>query len=422
MSQQSPRMEAQSKTKTKRFKVKHPKRKLFRASEPLLSVFMWGVNHTVRELNHVHSPVMLMPDDFRSYSKIKIDNYAFNKENLPSHFKVKEYCPIVFRNLRERFGIYDEDFLASLIKCPRPKEAHKSGAKCYISHDGIYVINTLTTDQVEEMHCYLKHYHPYIVERHGKTLLPQYLAMYRLTIDNTETYLVVMRNVFSSHIKVHKKYDLKGSTVDREASEKEKEKSLPTMKDNDFLADNIKINIGEEAKEKLLETLAADVEFLARLNIMDYSLLLGIHDMNRADEDEEQDYFEEDEEDEDYDSGGSGGHAGGSALTPPDSPGTPRQAEQNQRSNFRRTNSTVNGCINPDRDIYAIPSRPCPGTDQRNVYFLSIVDVLTHYGMKKAAAKAAKTVKYGSGVEGISTVEPDQYAKRFRAFIADAIE
>ena len=33
-------------------------------------------------------PVMLMPDDFRAFSKIKIDNHAFNKENLPSHFKV----------------------------------------------------------------------------------------------------------------------------------------------------------------------------------------------------------------------------------------------------------------------------------------------------------------------------------------------
>ena len=40
-------LEGGATTKTKRFKVKHPKRKLFRASEPLLSVFMWGVNHTV---------------------------------------------------------------------------------------------------------------------------------------------------------------------------------------------------------------------------------------------------------------------------------------------------------------------------------------------------------------------------------------
>ena len=35
---------------------------------------------------------------------------------------------------------------------------------------------------------------------------------------------------FASKLQVHKKYDLKGSTVDREASEKERGKSLPTLK------------------------------------------------------------------------------------------------------------------------------------------------------------------------------------------------
>ena len=43
-----------------------------------------------RELQHINVPVMLMPDDFRAFSKIKIDNHAFNKENLPSHFKVRK--------------------------------------------------------------------------------------------------------------------------------------------------------------------------------------------------------------------------------------------------------------------------------------------------------------------------------------------
>ena len=33
---------------------------------------------------------MLMPDDFRAFTKIKVDNFAFNKENLPSHFKVRK--------------------------------------------------------------------------------------------------------------------------------------------------------------------------------------------------------------------------------------------------------------------------------------------------------------------------------------------
>ena len=158
MSQTATVLEGQSTTKTKRFKVKHPKRKLFRASDPLLSVLMWGVNHSVQELQHVHAPVMLMPDDFRSFSKVKVDNNAFNKENLPSHFKVKEYCPLVFRNLRERFGIQDEEFLNSLIaKCPKPVEAHKSGARCFLSYDGIYVVNILSTDQVGLLTFYLFH-------------------------------------------------------------------------------------------------------------------------------------------------------------------------------------------------------------------------------------------------------------------------
>ena len=48
---------------------------------------------------------------------------------------------------------------------------------------------------------------------------------------------------------------LLGSTVDREASQKEREKDQPTFKDNDFLKDGVKIHIGEEAKAKLMETL-----------------------------------------------------------------------------------------------------------------------------------------------------------------------
>lgn len=42
--------------------------------------------------------------------------YSF-RENMPSHFKFKEYCPMVFRNLRERFGIDDQDFQVSSSKC-----------------------------------------------------------------------------------------------------------------------------------------------------------------------------------------------------------------------------------------------------------------------------------------------------------------
>lgn len=407
-----------SKLKKKHFRVKHQKVKLFRANEPLLSVFMWGVNHTINELSHVTIPVMLLPDDFKAFSKLKVDNHLFNKENMPSHFKVKEYCPLVFRNLRERFSIDDQDYKESLTRS-QPVEFDspgKSGAKFYHSYDKLFILKSLTKEEVERMHSFLKYYHPYIVERHGKTLLPQYLGMYRLTVDGEEFYLVAMRNVFSNHLLVHRKFDLKGSTVDREASEKEKEKDLPTLKDNDFVKEGLKIHIGDDAKEKLLLTLTADVEFLSKLHLMDYSLLLGIHDVGRGEAENKERMEREEEEsgnEEDEDSG-SGLDNRGSAgdryafgrTSPPDSPG--------------QLMFQYDGTIIPELDIYAVPSSECAPV--KEIYFLALIDVLTHYGVKKQAAKAAKTVKYGGAVDGISTCDPEQYGKRFIEFVSKIIE
>lgn len=53
---------------------------------------------------------------------------------------------------------------------------------------------------------------------------------------------------------------MKGSTIEREASDKELDKSLPTLKDNDFIKQGIKVKIGEVAKQKLNEILTADVD------------------------------------------------------------------------------------------------------------------------------------------------------------------
>lgn len=43
-------MSVAAKLKKKHVRVKHQKVKLFRANEPLLSVFMWGVNHSVSKI------------------------------------------------------------------------------------------------------------------------------------------------------------------------------------------------------------------------------------------------------------------------------------------------------------------------------------------------------------------------------------
>lgn len=63
-----------SKTKTKKKHFIGQKVKLFRASEPILSVLMWGVNHTVkRQLTCIlHTPHSYM----LTFALAKVDAYC----------------------------------------------------------------------------------------------------------------------------------------------------------------------------------------------------------------------------------------------------------------------------------------------------------------------------------------------------------
>lgn len=400
---------ANAKVKPK-FKAVAPKLKLFRANDPQLSVFMWGINYTISGLEHVKVPVMLMPDDFKAFSKVKVDNHMFNKDIMPSHFKVKEYCPLVFRNLRERFGIDDHEYMNSLTKAPDEIDSPgRSGARMFMSHDKKYFIKSLVTEEVEQVHHLLKQYHQYIVETHAQTLLPQYLGMYRITVNDVEHYLIVMRSVFSPRYSIHKKYDLKGSTVDRQASDKEKSKDLPTYKDNDFIKDEATILIGKDAKEKIMEVITRDAEFLAGLHLMDYSLIVGIHDCDRADMEsaEMAERARENDEDSNEEENGCDEDVNGlgGVPTPPDSP--------------QPANQILNGELDPSVDRFAI--RCSEESPRREIYFLAMIDILTKYGVKKRTAQAAKTMKHGANAE-ISTVKPEQYARRFLDFVSKCIE
>lgn len=75
------------------------------------------------------------------------------------------------------------------------------------------------------------------LNQNPRTLLPKFYGLYCVQSGGKNIRLAVMNNVLPRVVKMHLKYDLKGSTYKRRASRKEREKSKPTFKDLDFMQD-----------------------------------------------------------------------------------------------------------------------------------------------------------------------------------------
>ena len=87
-----------------------------------------------------------------------------------------------------------------------------------------------------------------------------------------------MNNVLPSRFEYKYRFDLKGSTHGRFASDDELSKKNSTLKDLDFaqlLPEGLKLASTDHAN--LLRTLQRDTAWLQQQRVMDYSLLLGIH-------------------------------------------------------------------------------------------------------------------------------------------------
>ncbi|CAH8524597.1 unnamed protein product [Schistosoma curassoni] len=456
-------------SKHKKVRIMKQKLKLFRANEPLKSVLMWGINYSFSALNHVKQRALLLKDDFKAYMKVKVNNHHFNKENMPSRFKFKEYCPMVFKSLRDRFGVDKMDYWDSFTRYQPLWDSTrgKSGSKFLVTYNRQFVAKTISSEEVEQMHQMLEEYYSYIVKGHGQTLLPQFLGLYRLTVNDQESYILVMRNVFSPRLAIHKKYDLKS-------------KPLPTLKDADFLTDLCKMHIGEESKKKMLSTLECDIQFLQENNLIDYSLLIGVHNPEIALANSIEDAGDDGEgtgggvlepnsrgfDDRMVSAGdglgtlssqwqcgrlsmarssivlglsssaaaeaascgvGTGNASTGddddeeedgisipenntqvptSELTPPDSPPGAECLPQ-----------LFSGELHPTLEHYGIKSSidsPHP-----LIYFVAIIDILTRYGMRKRTAQTYKTVKHGA--DG-GSVKPEFYGRRLLEFVEQCID
>jgi len=95
-----------------------------------------------------------------------------------------------------------------------------------------------------------------------------------------------MNNLFPPHRDIHETFDLKGSTVGREYPE-EKAALNPraVLKDLNWINRGRVLDLGPEKRALLTEQLRRDSELLKKVNVMDYSLLVGIHNMQRGNRD-----------------------------------------------------------------------------------------------------------------------------------------
>ncbi|CAM9585348.1 unnamed protein product, partial [Pylaiella littoralis] len=128
----------------------------------------------------------------------------------------------------------------------------------------------------------LPHYYEH-VKVHPETFLVRFYGMYRVKMHhlNKKVHFIVMNSVLDTYKEIHNTYDLKGSSLGRDAKPGEK-----VLKDNDLADRQGKLHLGSQ-REAFLKVARADSEFLARMKIMDYSLLTGIHDRAKPAEEEQ---------------------------------------------------------------------------------------------------------------------------------------
>lgn len=159
----------------------------------------------------------------------------------------------------------------------------KSGSFFYFSRDYKYIIKTIHHAEHKFLRKILKDYFTHVSEN-PNTLLSQFYGLHRVKMPyGKKIHFVVMNNLFPPHRDIHSTFDLKGSTVGRDYREEELEKNpRATLKDLNWLRRKRHLELGIEKKRLFLEQLRKDVVLLKRLQIMDYSLLVGIHDVSRG--------------------------------------------------------------------------------------------------------------------------------------------
>jgi len=346
-------------------------KKLFTVPPPpphlLMGSIQVGIQQSVGSLGSTPER-NLLPNDFEA-----LETYQFPSKGgvqTPAHtfpdFTFRTYAPVAFRHFRDHFGISSAEFLTSLCNESLRELSNPgaSGEHLYLTNDNEFFLKTVSSAEAEFLQKILPGLYENL-QQNPQTLLTKYYGMFAYQAGQKNIRLIVMNNLFPSDVTIHLKFDLKGSTHGRKASKKERAKKSPTFKDLDFLAMVPEgFHIDPETYTALMSTIEKDCSLLESNDNMDYSLLLGVHNLDKA--------------------------------------------QRELDSKILETDSNLQG---------GIPATNSKG--ERLLIFVGIIDILQYYSPFKMFEHTFKSV-IGDG-DTVSVHEPPFYAKRFKEFMSTRV-
>ncbi|WVR03196.1 hypothetical protein IAU60_000187 [Kwoniella sp. DSM 27419] len=365
----------------------------------------------------------LTDEDYLARHKFSFD--IVGNELTPSaryDFKFKDYAPWVFRDLRdEHFHLDPADYLLSLTSKYILSELGspgKSGSFFYFSRDYRFIIKTISHAEHKFLRSILKDYHQH-VKSNPHTLLSRFYGLHRVKLPRgRKIHFVIMNNLFPPHRDIHETYDLKGSAFGREyPEEKAAVNPRAVLKDKNWVNRLKTLELGPEKRALLSEQLRRDMEFLKRVRVMDYSLLVGIHNMERGNRDNMREKQ--------------------LSMFHPDMPPPRRKPStikgnseaSHMRKAIRRSDPKMLDVVSqlPSSDsadrrhfLFYQDEGGLRATDEANqnmdvIYYLGVIDICTPYNSVKKIEHLWKSMTEDR--HQISCIDPTPYGQRFLNFL-----
>ncbi|MCJ8737716.1 hypothetical protein PDJAM_G00027240 [Pangasius djambal] len=368
-------------------------------SSALKGAIQLGIGYTVGNLSSKPERDVLMQDFY------VVESIFFPSEgsNLtPAHhfpdFRFKTYAPVAFRYFRELFGIRPDDYLYSLCNEPLIELSNPgaSGSVFYVTKDDEFIIKTVMHKEAEFLQKLLPGYYMNL-NQNPRTLLPKFFGLYCVQSGGKNIRVVVMNNILPRVVRMHLKYDLKGSTYKRRASKKEREKARPTFKDLDFMQDIPEgLMLDADTYNALVKTLQRDCLVLESFKIMDYSLLLGLHNLDQAEREQNTE----------------GSQSSSDGKRPP--------AQKALYSTAMESIQGASACgedIDTEDTMGGIPAVNSKG--ERLLLYIGIIDILQSYRLIKKLEHTWKALVHDG--DTVSVHRPSFYADRFFRFMSSTV-